>query len=95
MPLNNDHCKPGTLLRSNVAGSLLYDFRPKPVFDYNDGFSNPTHYSEGDFFIWLQADLCRLSTPYYYCFCLHNKTGRIVSMPTSRLEIVDLKGEVE
>ncbi len=91
--IRNGECKPGTLLQSIESGTSTLAFQPGPKFDYDRGCERQTtKYFTGDFFVWLQADL---TAPSYYCFCLHAQTGRILSMSTSCLEIVNLEGEVK
>lgn len=90
----NGKCKPGTLLcltRSIVRRDVFQlDF----VNHDDQKVALRTEAFKGDFFIWLQDD--NRTPPFTeYFFCLHNKTGRILSMPNSLLEKVDLKGETE
>lgn len=89
--MNRDY-KPGTLLQSIESGTNGLVFQPQPQFDYARAYkAQMTSYLKGDFFVWLQADN---TAPSYYCFCLHSRTCRILSMSNSRLVIVDLEEEV-
>lgn len=102
----NGKCKPGTLLcltrdtvRRDVFQLDFVNHDDQKVALRTEAFKGNffilrTEAFKGDFFIWLQDDN---HTPPFteYSFCLHNKTGRILSMPNYLLEIVDLKGEVE
>jgi len=86
--LNRDYCTPGTLLQSTGRGVKPYVFPSGPNLNYDSG---ETIFDIGDFFIWLQKDF---DAPSYYCFCLHNRTGRILCVSIYDLEIVDLEEEV-
>lgn len=90
--LNRDYCIPGTLLQSTGRGVQLYVFPSGPNLNYNSRVELETIFDIGDFFIWLQKDF---DAPSYCCFCLHNRTGRILSLSYSQLEIVDLEEEGE
>lgn len=88
--MKNSECEPGMLLRATKARATGYVFSFKQkgeLFDFASGEELDTLYDEGDFFIWLQAD-CLLSQ---FCFCLHQRTGRVLCMLSSELEIVDLE----
>lgn len=83
-------CKPGTLL------CLTRDTVRHAVFQLDDFHKAilKTEVFKGDFLIWLQDDN-RTPPLTEYSFCLHNKTGRIISVPNHLLEIVVLEGKTE
>lgn len=91
--MKNSKCKLGTLLQSIESGTNKLVYQPQPQFDYDRACkAQTTSYLKGELFVWLQADN---TEPSDYCFCLHSRTGRILSLSVSQLEIVDLEEEGE
>jgi len=96
MSLTESECKLGVLLRAKWQFTNEYVFRFKSEVErinYNrDRVELRTTCAQGDFLIWLQEDqLQEDQTMSDYCFCLHNRTGRILCVSIYDLEIVDLE----
>lgn len=86
----NLSCIPGTLLRAKRRSFTSYAFsykRSGEKFCFYDPDEIQTVLDKGDFAIWLQVDESMIE----YCFCLHQRTGRVLALNIWDLEIVNLE----